>query len=248
MQVVNLDYASYGVGYAVPPTVTFSGAATGSLGLTTIAGNVGLFPSVSTSSLIPPTTIGIGSGAGTFSVSAAEIGRISTIGSALSGAITIGDRRSGNVTLGQATPVTAVDLGAQNLEIVTGGTILDDQLGGATPAPSISGTGLITLSAAGGIGSAGNAVNLGFAKVNTVTEGPTLNLSTLNQVTGLSTRLTQLGITTIGTTSSISVSDGNVTLNVTESEGDTFFASAGQAFGLTLAQSSLDFFFFIKNK
>lgn len=243
MQVVNLDYASYGVGYAVPPTVTFSGAATGSLGLTTIAGNVGLFPSVSTSSLIPPTTIGIGSGAGTFSVSGAEIGRISTIGSALSGAITIGDRRSGNVTLGQATPVTAVDLGAQNLEIATGGTILDDQLGGATPAPSISGTGLITLSAAGGIGSTGNTVNLGFAKVKTVTEGTTLNLSTLNQFTDSYTRLTQLGITTIGTTSSISVSDGNVTLNVTESGGNTFFAPAGQAFGLTLAQSSLDFLY-----
>ena len=71
MQVVNLDYSNYGVGYSIaPPAVSFSvGAAAATLGLTTIAGNVSLLPSVSSSVAVAKPTIGIGSGAGTFQVS-----------------------------------------------------------------------------------------------------------------------------------------------------------------------------------
>ena len=218
MQVVNLDYSNYGVGYSIaPPAVSFSvGAAAATLGLTTIAGNVSLLPSVSSSVAVAKPTIGIGSGAGTFQVSGAEIANIYTTGSALSGTITIGSRTAGNATLGQATPVTLAQLGGKNLTIVSGGTVQDDGLGVAPLAPGLSGSGLITLDAAGGIGTTSNPVNIGGARINLITEGPTLNLSTLNDATGLTTTLTQFGIKTDGSVGSISVVDGNLSLSVVE--------------------------------
>ena len=240
MQVVNLDYSTYGVGYSLPPTVAFSGAggAAATLGLTTIAGSVALLPSVSLNAVVSKPTIGIGSGAGTFQVSGVEIANIYTTGSALSGAITIGSRSAGDATLGQATPVTLAQLGGKNLTIVSGGTIQDDGLGVAPLAPALSGDGLITLNAADGIGTTSNPVNIGGARINLITEGPTLNLSTLNDVTGLNTTLTQLGIQTDGTVSSISVVDGNLSLNVFENRngnGNTFFN------GMSVATGSIDF-------
>ena len=252
MQVVNLNYSSYGVGYSAAPTVSFgSGSAQASVSLTTVAGNVGLFPSVSPSSLVAPTTIGIGSGAGTFSISGAEIGRIVTTSSALSGTITIGSSQAGTMILGQSTPVTLANLGAKNLSLVTGGTITDDNLG-LTLEPSITGTGLISLSGKGGIGTANNPVNLGAARLRLLTEGDVLNVSTFNASTGQFTPLTQLGIVTDGSVGSISVVDNNIALNMFEQQtfsggnNDTQFGVTGAVSninGLTVTAGSVEFFY-----
>jgi len=170
----------------------------------TIAGDVLLKPSVA------GTAIEVGlNPASAFSVSNTEIGNITLNGSIIQGTLTIGDRTAGPITLGAGGAVAG---GASNLSLVTGGTIND------TTTAGVSTTGLLTLSAAGSIGST-STLNISGGRVAVVTEGATLNLTSGPAV---SQPLSQLYVTTAGTTATQSISDGgNLNYLVTESGGDT---------------------------
>jgi filamentous hemagglutinin family protein len=208
-------------GSSITTTKTLSGGGT-------IAGDVLLQPSLNGAT---GRTIGIGSGAGTFSVSNAEIGLIANTGTALSGTITIGNRTAGNVTMGTVIPVNA---GSRNASIITGGTILDD---GATT--SFTTTGLLTLSSAGNIGASGaaNGLNLSVPRLALITEGDLYNVST-------TATLTQFNVTTDGTVSSQTIRDNsagsaNLNFSVTESAttGNTTINT------LSVTAGSVDFYY-----
>ncbi|MBO6558866.1 MAG: hypothetical protein JJ957_20615, partial [Pseudomonadales bacterium] len=90
-------------------------------------------------------TIGLGTGAGAFNLSNAELGDITTTGS-----LVVGDATSGNITADE------VDVVGQDLSLVTGGTINDDDDTGA----AIATTGTLTLDAGSTIGDSGGAAGL----------------------------------------------------------------------------------------
>jgi filamentous hemagglutinin family protein len=229
-QVVNLAFdgagapvssPSYGVGYASgsAPLVSFgSGAAAVNLGgVANFAGDVLLKPSVA------GTTIGVGTTpASAFNVSNGEIANITLNGSIIQGTLTIGDRTAGAITLGAGGAVAG---GARNLSLVTGGTIND------TTTAGVSTTGLLTLSAAGSIGST-STLNISGGRVAVVTEGAILSLTS-------GTALSQLYVTTAGTTLTQNISDGgNLGYTVSENvAGDTTIA------GLTVNVNSVDFLY-----
>jgi len=183
----------------------------------TIAGDVLLNPSVA------GTTIGVGaSPASAFNVDNNEIANITLNGSIIQGTLTIGDRAAGGITLGVGGAAAG---GALNLALVTGGTIND------TTTAGVSTTGLLTLSAAGSIGST-STLNIGGGRVAVFTEGATLNLTS-------ATTLTQLYVTTAGTTVTQNISDGgNLVYAVVEDvSGDTTIA------GLSVTANSVNFLY-----
>jgi len=208
-------------GSSITTTKTLTGGGT-------IAGDVLLQPSLSGTT---GRAIGIGSGAGTFSVSNAEIGLIANTGTALSGTITIGNRSAGNVTMGTVTPVNA---GSRNVSIITGGTILDD---GATT--SFTTTGLLTLSSAGNIGASGaaNVLNLSVPSLALITEGDLYNIST-------TATLAQFNVTTDGTVSSQTIRDnsvGSANLNFSVTESTTTGNTTINT--LSVTAGSVDFYY-----
>ena len=183
----------------------------------TIAGDVLLKPSVAA------TTIGVGTTpASAFNVDNVEIANITLNGSIIQGTLTIGDRTAGAITLGAGGAVAGV---ARNLSLVTGGSIND------TGTAGVSTTGLLTLSAAGSIGST-STLNISGGRVAVVTEGATLDLTS-------GTTLTQLYVTTEGTTATQSISDGgNLVYTVSEnSSGNTTIG------GLTVNANSINFLY-----
>ncbi|CAM8634711.1 Filamentous haemagglutinin, N-terminal [Candidatus Methylacidiphilaceae bacterium] len=186
----------------------------------TIAGDVLLKPSVA------GTTIGVGETpdpvSTSFNVSNDEIDTITLNGSIIQGTLTIGDRSAGAITLGAGGAAAG---GPLNLSLVTGGSINDT--GGA----GVGTGGLLTLSAAGIIGST-STLNISGGRVAVVTEGATLDLTS-------GTTLTQLYVTTEGTTATQSISDGgNLVYTVSEnSSGNTTIG------GLTVNANSINFLY-----
>ena len=192
----------------------------------TVAGDVFLRPSLNGTT---GRSIGIGSGAGTFSISNAELGIVNPVGTLASGTITIGSRAAGLVTLGTTAPVSA---GGKNVSILTGGNIVDD---GASAA--FATTGLLTLNAGGVIGTAAsgtsNQLNLNVARLKLLTGGSFYNVATAQQ-------LTQLAITTDGLATSQIVSDlnNNLTLSVRDDNlGNTTISA------LRVASGNVEFFY-----
>ncbi|NBT47271.1 MAG: filamentous hemagglutinin N-terminal domain-containing protein, partial [Actinobacteria bacterium] len=200
-EVVNLAFdgagasvsvPSYGVGYtAAPFGVTFdSGTASATLGLSSVAGNVVIQPSVLGA------TVGVGDGTGSLSIDNGELNQITVAGTVKSGTITLGSRDAG------ALQVAGVSVnGATNLELATGGT-----LQGIAGAQAVAmGTGLLTLNSAGSITdtTGTGALIVDTARVAIKTEGSTINLQSQST-------LTQLHVTTAGTTTSQTITDGNL--------------------------------------
>jgi hypothetical protein len=198
-EVVNLAFdgagasvsvPSYGVGYtAAPFGVTFdSGTASATLGLSSVAGNVVIQPSVLGG------TVGVGVGTGSLSIDNGELNQITVTGTVKSGTITLGSRDAGDLQVAGA----SVN-GATNLELATGGT-----LQGTAGAQAVAmGTGLLTLNSAGSITdtTATGALIVDTARVAIKTEGSAINLQSQST-------LTQLAVTTAGTTTSQAIDDG----------------------------------------
>jgi len=200
-EVVNLAFdgvgtsvsvPSYGVGYtAAPFGVTFdSGTASATLGLSSVAGNVVIQPS------ILGDTVGVGFGTGSLSIDNGELNQITVTGTLKSGTITLGSRDAGALQVAGA----SVN-GATNLELATGGT-----LQGTAGAQAVAmGTGLLTLNSAGSVTDTTGTGSLivDTARVAIKTEGSTINLQSQST-------LTQLHVTTAGTTTSQTITDGNL--------------------------------------
>jgi filamentous hemagglutinin family protein len=215
---------SYGVGYApaAPPTVNFSGVggATATLNNFVIrAGNVLLQPS----STSIPTTIGVGTGAGTFSVTDAEIGQITTgeVGAAglvSAGTITVGNRSSGALTVrglgGVATNQT------KNISLVSGAAI-EDGVGGVGTLTR----GLLSMETPLTIGTFANPMDFSAQRVSVRLDGNSLNLNNTAAAGFDLLHVSTAGIT--GSPGGInSIIGGNITYTVSESAaGDTTITS-----------------------
>jgi trimeric autotransporter adhesin len=219
-EVVNLAFdgagasvsvPSYGVGYtAAPSGVTFNlGTASATLGLSSVAGNVVIQPSV----VGAPISVG---GLVDF-VSAPALQQITVVGTTgtiQAGTITVGRRDAGDLTVSANIDLSTLGNGGSNFSLVSGGKILGP---GGISAVTL-GSGLLTLSSAGNITDdtlAQGPFTFDSARVAAVTEGTQFNLSS-------SQALTQLQVTTAGTTATQNISDGgNLNYLVTESGGDT---------------------------
>ncbi|NDB95326.1 MAG: hypothetical protein EBZ78_04095 [Verrucomicrobia bacterium] len=205
-EVVNLAFdgagasvsvPSYGVGYTGAPFgVTFdSGTASATLGLSSVAGNVVIQPSILGG------TVGVGLGTGSLSIDNGELNQITVTGTVKSGTITLGSRDAGALQVAGA----SVN-GATNLELATGGT-LQGIAGGQAVA---MGTGLLTLNSAASITdtTGTGALIVDTARVAIKTEGSTINLQSQST-------LTQLAVTTVGTTTTQTIEDGgNLTYKI----------------------------------
>ena len=232
-EVVNLAFdgagasvsvPSYGVGYTGAPFgVTFDfGTASATLGLSSVAGNVVIQPSVLGA------TVGVGDGTGSLSIDNGEINQITVTGTVKSGTITLGSRDAGALQVAGA----SVN-GTTNLELATGGT-----LQGIAGAQAVQmGTGLLTLNATGNaIGTitdgSGGPIIVDTARVAIKTDGPTINLQSQST-------LTQLAVTTVGTTTTQDIGDGG---NLTYGFVDT--ATGQTTVGATsVASGSIELFY-----
>jgi hypothetical protein len=218
---------SFGVGYApgALPTVLFNpvglvdaSAVVG--GVQNLAGNVNLLPSQINQ------TLSLGDGFATPFVDSSTLGAITAAGSISVGTITVGNRTTDDVTVDGL--VLSTDA---NLALVSGGNLTDVGLNGASTQ-----AGLLTLSAAGDLGAAGNDFNISGGRVAVVTEGDRLALDS-------STTLIQLHVQTDGTVGSQSIADGgNLFYDVTEGNGITLFgAPGGGGNSVSITAGSLDF-------
>jgi len=195
----SISIPSYGVGYTAAPGVTFSGGSA-TLGLSSVAGNVVIQPS----GLGAPIAVG---GLVDF-VSAPALQQITVIGTTgtiQAGTIIVGSRDAGNLTVSANIDLSTLGNGGTNFSLVSGGKILGP---GGISAVTL-GSGLLTLSSAGNITDdtlAQGPFTFNSARVAIKTEGSTINL--LSQST-----LTQLHVTTAGTTTSQTITDGGNLLN-----------------------------------
>ena len=207
-EVVNLAFdgagasvsvPSYGVGYTGAPFgVTFDiGTASATLGLSSVAGNVVIQPSV----IGAPISVG---GLVDF-VSAPALQQITVVGTTgtiQAGTITVGSRDTGDLTVSANIDLSTLGSGGTNFSLVSGGKIL----GPAGISAVTLGSGLLTLSSAGNITDdtlAQGPFTFDSARVAVVTEGATINLQSQST-------LTQLHVTTAGTTTSQTITDGNL--------------------------------------
>jgi filamentous hemagglutinin family protein len=238
-EVVNLAFdgagasvsvPSYGVGYtAAPSGVTFdSGTASATLGLSSVAGNVVIQPSV----VGAPISVG---GLVDF-VSAPALQQITVVGTTgtiQAGTITVGSRNAGDLTVSANIDLSTLGNGGTNFSLVSGGKILGP---GGISAVTL-GSGLLTLSSAGNITDdtlAQGPFTFNSARVAIKTEGSTINL--LSQST-----LTQLAVTTVGTTTSQTIGDGgNLTYKIQDDPG----TGATQVYAPTfVASGSIELFY-----
>jgi hypothetical protein len=215
---------SYGVGYAAGQTLTtsptqivFTGTGAGGANV-----NIGPMVNVAGNILLQPSsigaTVGVGTGAGQFSVSNTELGRLSVTGSILPGTVTIGNRSAGALQAG------GVNFGNQNLTLSTSAGITGVVAEGA--GNNVTLTGLLTLDAAGSIGNntgVGNGLQVSAPRLAVVTEGNFFNLYD-------TTTLTQFLVTTDGTVANQRIVDNqpgvsNLTWGITESGGNTTIAA-----------------------
>ncbi len=138
-------------------------------------------------------TIGLGTGAGHFNLSDAELDRVTTTGT-----LTIGDGTAGVITLDDLTQA------AKNLALVSGSTINDDDDVGS----SVTTTGKLTLTSGGAIGNLGGAAGL-----NTDVGDLAVTSTGGNNLT-----VTNTGTTDIILSSILTGGAGNV--KITQSAGD----------------------------
>lgn len=224
---------SYGVGYDAgqtlitsPTQIVFTGTGAGGANveigpMVNVSGDIVLKPSLSAA------TVGVGTGTGLFNVSNTELGRLSVTGSILPGTVTVGSRAAGALQAG------GINFGGQNLTLSTGAGITGVVAEGA--GNNLTLTGLLTLDAAGSIGSAtgaGNGLQLSAPRLAVVTEGNFFNLYD-------TTTLTQFHVTTDGTVANQRIVDNQVgtpNLNwfVTEAGGATSIN------GITVLSNSVD--------
>lgn len=192
----SISIPSYGVGYTAAPGVTFSGGSA-TLGLSSVAGNVVIQPS----GLGAPIAVG---GLVDF-VSAPALQQITVVGTTgtiQAGTITVGSRDAGNLTVSANIDLSTLGNGGTNFSLVSGGKILGP---GGISAVTL-GSGLLTLSSAGNITDdtlAQGPFTFNSARVAIKTEGSTINLQSQST-------LTQLHVTTAGTTTSQTITDGNL--------------------------------------
>ena len=145
---------------------TFSGASisttNGAISITaddvSINSNSTIDSGASNTSLIPSTalTIGLGTGAGSFKITDAEMDVITA------GTIVVGDASSGAITVGALTPANS-----NNLTLVTGSTINDS--GAATTNITLSGT--LTMTSSGAIGNLNGGLNTDVGTINVTATG-----------------------------------------------------------------------------
>ena len=188
----------------------------------TRAGNVLIEPSTTSA-------ISLGDSVITPFVNSFSLASINVSGSMNAGTITIGNRQISGMYVENLAQV-----GTANLSLISGGDLLGPGLGQAVA----MGSGLLTLSAAGNVQSSTATTTVpqplvvSGPRVAIVTEGSTINL--LSQ-----TRLQQLAVTTDGTVTSQTISDGgNLTYNVVDNTaGNTTMT------GLSLLSGNMDFYY-----
>ncbi|MCK9285124.1 MAG: filamentous hemagglutinin N-terminal domain-containing protein, partial [Rhodocyclaceae bacterium] len=162
------------------------------------SGNVTLKPKAASS-------VGVGTGGGTFSVSDDELSRVGSTGT-----ITIGDR-----TLVSAMIVGGITAGTKNLRLATGGTLNDV----GTSALTISG--MLTLDAASTIGNT-TPFDITAAKLALITEA-SFDINNAGTLTDLSVitngAATTQNLLSTGLTYTVAETGGNTTINAITSTG-----------------------------
>ncbi len=151
------------------------------------------------------TTIGVGTGAGSFSVSDAEIDNISVVTGAdgLGGVLSIG---SNSVASG-AMRIANVTAGGKSIALTSGSTLDDD----ATTGAAIVTSGIVSLRSNGTIGGASGADGLSLDPGRMRIRGTGGNNATVTFTGGTNANTTVRGITTL----SGSVGSGNVSITQT---------------------------------